>query len=189
MAKRTQPLQTTLTVKDIAERTKRPGEELQTAIDRLRNWSDQGLISQIGEESPGKGRARRYGHDALLEAALLEVLTGAIGIPAAQAAPHLRAIKKEVAKDWEKAGPFQPGPPVPVIMVATLEGSPGQNSLDQPWLVISRYTGNPGTLTRRVLLKELPQHLQHPQTKRYDAHTMIDLQLMFKRLLRPMKEV
>jgi hypothetical protein len=186
MVRHAQPLQTLLSVKDVAERVKRPGEELQTAIDRLRNWTDEGLISQIGEKHPGKGRARRYGRDTLLEAALLEVLTSAIGIPAAQAAPYLRNLKKEVATDWEKAGPFQPGPPVPVIAYSTLERLPGRNSLDRPVLVISKATGKGGTRVGRVLLKNLLQLLQ---PERYDGHIIVDLQLMFERLLRPVKEI
>jgi hypothetical protein len=187
MTNRSQALQ--LTVKDIAERIRRPGEELQVTIDRLRNWTDQNLIHQVGEKNPGTGRARRYGRDTLLEAALLDVLTSAVGMPAVLAVPYLRGIKKLIAEDWEKAGPLRPGSPLPAITVGTLDGVSGRNSLDQPFLVIGKLIGKPGTVAGRVLLKDLPQHLQHPQSKRYDAHILIDLQLMFERLLRPLEEI
>jgi hypothetical protein len=178
-----------LSVKDIALRVRRSDEKLQVTIDRLRNWTDQGLIHQIGEKNPGTGRARHYGRDALLEVALLEVLTGAAGMSAARAVPYMRSIKKLIAEDWEKAGPLRPGSPLPAITVGTLDGVSGRNSLDQPFLVIGKLIGKPGTMARRVLLKDLPQHLQHPQSKRYDAHILIDLQLMFERLLRPLEEI
>jgi hypothetical protein len=186
MATRSQPLQT-LSVKDIAQRVRRPGEELQVTIDRLRNWTDQNLIHQVGSKNPGTGRARRYTRDALLEAALLEVLTnpdGHIEMLAVRAVAYMRAIKKLVAEDWQKAGPVRPGPPLPAITVATLEGAPGRNSLDRPFLVIGKSTGG-GTRAARVLLKDLPQHLQ---PERYDAHILIDLQPAFERLLRPLEE-
>jgi hypothetical protein len=172
MTKHSRPLQT-LSVKDIARGIKRPHEELQAAIDRLRNWTDLGLIHQVGEKNPGTGRARRYSHDTLLEAALLDVLTGAVGMPAVLAVPHLRGIKKQlIAEDWK----------------AALEGVSGQDSLDRPFLVIGRLIGERGTLTTRVLLKDLPQHLQHLLAKRYDAHVLIDLRLIFDRLLRPLDD-
>jgi hypothetical protein len=188
MTTRSHPLQT-LSVKDIAERIKRPGEELQVTVDRLRNWTDQGLIHQVGEKNPGKGRARRYGRDALLEAALLEVLTdpeNQIEMPAVRAAAYLRAVKKEIAADWEEAGPLRPGPPAPAITYASLEGAPGGNSLDRPFLVIGRSHGKGGTRAARVLLRDLPHHLQ---PERYPAHILIDLQLTFEQLLRPVEGV
>jgi hypothetical protein len=182
MTTRSQP---TLSVRDIAERVRRPGEELQVTIDRLRNWTDQNLIHQVGEKNPGKGRARVYGRDSLLEAALLEALTG-FGIPAVHAAGVLRETKKRIAEDWAKAGPLRPGPPVPAITYATLESLPGRNSLDRPVLLLSKSTGKGGTRVGRVLLKDLLGHLQ---PERYDGHIVIDLQLMFERLLRPLEEV
>ena len=171
MTIRSQPLQ--LSVKDIADAIQRPGERLEAVIDKVRFWSDQGLIHQVGERNPGKGRARRYNRDSLLEAALLEVLTNVVGMPAVLAAPYMRAIKKLVAEDWEKA----------------LEDAPGRNSLDQPFLVISKLHGKGGTQVARVLLKDLLQHHLRPPTNRYDAHITIDLQLMFERLQRPLEEI
>jgi hypothetical protein len=182
MATRSQPLQ--LFVKDIAERVRRPGEELQATIDRLRNWTDQNLIHTVGEKNPGTGRARRYGRNSLLEAALLEALNR-LGIPAVHATAVLRETKKLVAADWQKAGPLRPGPPVPTIMVGTLEGAPGRNSLDRPFLVIGAATGKGGTRVARVLLKDLAQHLR---PERYDDYILIDLEPKFERLLRPLVE-
>jgi hypothetical protein len=176
MTIRSQPLQ--LSVKDIADAIQRPGERLEAVIDKVRFWSDQGLIHQVGERNPGKGRARRYNGENLLEAGLLEVLTNVVAMPAVLAAPYMRAIKKLIAEDWANA--LRSGQPVPAITVAPA---------DRPFLVISKLHGKSGTTVARLAAKDLSQHHMRPQTQRYDAHITIDLQLMFERLLSPLEEV
>lgn len=172
-----------ISVKDIAERIQRPGETLQTAIDRVRNWTKEGLLSLAGEKNPGTGRARRYSRDALLEASLLNILND-IGIPAARAAPWMRALKKEVDKHWKKAGPFQPGPPIRKFH--TLEGLPGRNSPDRPLLLLSKSVGKDQLVVTGLKLSDLQKALLQ---ERYDLHTIIDIHLMFDRLLTPLEEI
>ena len=46
----------TITAKDIAEKIKKPGEKRQVAVDRLKNWTREGLLKPTGEKHPGKGR-------------------------------------------------------------------------------------------------------------------------------------
>src|SRR5690242_8780479 len=72
----------TLTVRDIAERVQRPGEDLGAVVDRLRNWTKEGLLEPIGERNPGTGRKRLYPEQTIIDAALLTVLTEAVGMPA-----------------------------------------------------------------------------------------------------------
>src|SRR5258708_33650273 len=79
----------TVTAKDIAEKIQRPGEELQVAVDRLRNWTREGLIKPVGTKHPGKGRAKQYPRKAIFEAGLLQLLIDCTGIGAVGAAPLL----------------------------------------------------------------------------------------------------
>jgi uncharacterized protein YciI len=175
---------TSLSVKDIAEKVQRIDESLQAAVDRLRNWTKEGLLSTAGEKHPGTGRPRKYSRDALLEAALLEILTGNIGMSAARAAPSLKAIKKLLEPKWQASGPYQPGQPR--RMYHTREGLPGRNTLGRDVLVLSKAVGKKGLVIAVIQLQHLQEHLQ---PERYDAHIIIDLQLMFDRLLMPLEEV
>jgi hypothetical protein len=63
----------TLTVRDIAERIRRPNEDITAVIDRLRDWTDVGLLEVVkdSDQNPGKGHARRYPEIAVVDAALL----------------------------------------------------------------------------------------------------------------------
>ena len=63
----------TLTVRDIAERIRRPSEDITPVIDRLRGWTDIGLLKIVedSDQNPGKGRAREYPETAVADAALL----------------------------------------------------------------------------------------------------------------------
>ena len=96
---------TTVSVKDIAEKIQRPDEPLQSAIDRLRNWTKEGLIVPSGEKHPGTGRARQYPRKVLFEAALLQVLIDCTGIAAVSAADLLNHAKIQIAP-LIKAGEF-----------------------------------------------------------------------------------
>jgi hypothetical protein len=80
----------TLTISEIAERIRSPDEELGAVIDRLKNWVKEGLLQPIGEKNPGTGRHRRFPETALIDAAILHVLTDQIGMQAVKA----RALSK-----------------------------------------------------------------------------------------------
>ena len=72
------------TASDIAKRIKRPKEPLGAAVARFKNWAKSGLIKQVGARNPGTGRKKRYAESALAKAFLLQVLTDALGAPAAR---------------------------------------------------------------------------------------------------------
>jgi hypothetical protein len=65
----------TLSVRDIANRVRRPHEEMMTVVDRIRGWSDVGLIEVWGSKFPGTGSRRSYGPEAIIDAVILTALT------------------------------------------------------------------------------------------------------------------
>lgn len=93
----------TFSVKDIAQRVCGPNESLQTAIDRIRNWTKEGLVKPVGEAHPGKGRARQYDQWGMIDAALLQVLTECTGMPAVKVQPMLEAAREHLIKNWPRA--------------------------------------------------------------------------------------
>src|ERR1022692_3080470 len=74
-----------LTVRDIAKRIRRDDEDLEVVVNRLRNWTKEGLLQFSGDKHPGTGKARLYPEYAVIDALVLSALT-AIGIPAVRAA-------------------------------------------------------------------------------------------------------
>jgi hypothetical protein len=73
---------TTLTVSEIAKRIQEPGEALAVVVERLRNWTKEGLIRPTGKRNPGTGRRRRYPQRAVIDAAILSKLSLFFGIAA-----------------------------------------------------------------------------------------------------------
>jgi hypothetical protein len=73
------------TISEIAERIRKPGEEVGAVIDRLKNWVKEGLLQPIGEKNPGTGRHRLFPESALIDALVLHVLTDQIGMQAVKA--------------------------------------------------------------------------------------------------------
>jgi hypothetical protein len=74
-----------LTVREIAKRIRRDDEDLDVVVNRLRNWTKEGLLELAGDKHPGIGRSRHYPDHAVIDALVLSALT-AIGIPAVRAA-------------------------------------------------------------------------------------------------------
>jgi hypothetical protein len=70
---------TTLTVRDIAQRIQKPGEELRTAVDRVRNWTKEGLLKPVGDTHPGTGRKKQYSEKAAIRALILQAISDATG--------------------------------------------------------------------------------------------------------------
>jgi hypothetical protein len=64
-------------VREIADHVRRPHEEMGTVVDRIRGWSDVGLIGVLGAKFPGTGSRRRYGPEAIIDAVILTALTDA----------------------------------------------------------------------------------------------------------------
>jgi hypothetical protein len=73
-----------LTVRDIAKRIRRDDEDLEVVVNRLRNWTKEGLLQFSGDKHPGTGKTRLYPKSAVIDALVLNALT-AIGIPAVRA--------------------------------------------------------------------------------------------------------
>jgi hypothetical protein len=71
-----------LTVSELAERVRRPEEDLSALIARLRNWTKEGLLTPEGDPHPGIGRSRLYPETAVADARALAMLADIIGIPA-----------------------------------------------------------------------------------------------------------
>jgi hypothetical protein len=73
-----------LTVRDVAKRIRRDDEDLEVVVNRLRNWTKEGLLQFLGDKHPGTGKTRLYPEYAVIDALVLSALT-AIGIPAVRA--------------------------------------------------------------------------------------------------------
>src|SRR2546428_8793194 len=73
-----------LTVRDVAKRIRRDDENLEVVVNRLRNWTKEGLLEFSGGKHPGTGKTRFYPEYAVIDALVLSALT-AIGIPAVRA--------------------------------------------------------------------------------------------------------
>lgn len=61
-------------VSDIAEKIKRPDEDIGQAITRVRNWTKEGLLKPSGKANPGSGRTRKYSKATLRDAVLMQAL-------------------------------------------------------------------------------------------------------------------
>ncbi len=84
---------------EIAEKIQRPGEDLESAINRLKSWVREGLFDKFLQDAePGTGRARQYSREALFDAFLLEVLTQTLKAPAKSFEPHLRFLRYGLVK-------------------------------------------------------------------------------------------
>ncbi|MGY3409147.1 hypothetical protein ACVWZV_005260 [Bradyrhizobium sp. GM5.1] len=81
------------TVSDIAERIKRPDEEIGQAITRVRNWTKEGLIHPVGQANPGTGRAREYSQEALIDAFLIDAFVQCFGSAAVSVPQYLKRIR------------------------------------------------------------------------------------------------
>jgi DNA-binding transcriptional MerR regulator len=64
-----------ITVKELAERIRRPDEPLHAVIRRVRDWTRQGLLNPAGKRNPGTGHHRRYDEPAAMNALALSALT------------------------------------------------------------------------------------------------------------------
>jgi hypothetical protein len=81
------------TVSDIAEKIKRPDEDLGQATTRVRNWTKEGLLKPSGKANPGSGRARKYSKATLRDAVLMQALVNA-GISATWSSWLVRKIRE-----------------------------------------------------------------------------------------------
>lgn len=60
--------------KEIATRIAPTEDAVQSAFERIRHWTREGLLSPEGEENPGTGRKRLYGENEIKKARLFNAL-------------------------------------------------------------------------------------------------------------------
>jgi hypothetical protein len=148
----------TLTVSEIAERIRRPHEDMRAAGDRIRNWTREGLLNPVGEKHPGTGKVRRYPQSALLEAAFLQVITDCTGVAAVAAGELLGHAKKIFGR-------------------ATKDGT-----LQESMLIISKSVGDSRWTMRHELSADVPIFLASDP---HDTHTIIGLKKLVDHIQLP----
>jgi hypothetical protein len=145
----------TISVKDIALKILQPGETMESAVNRIKNWTREGLITPVGDRHPGTGRARQYPRKVLYEAALLQKLIDCTGIGAIEAGPLLKEVKKRADV---------------TSLVSEIRGA------GMPVLVICRSSGEGKWGIAVGQLEEFPKiALKNP----HDTYTIVDLKRLF----------
>jgi hypothetical protein len=141
----------TVTVSEIAERIRRPHEDLRATGDRIRNWTREGLLVPIGEKNPGTGKVRHYPEAALMQAALIQVIVDCTGVAAVAAGDLL----KEANQIFERAK---------------------SGHLEDSLLIISKSVGTSRWTMSHVRSEKLPAFLARA---RDDTHTIVVLSRLF----------
>ena len=70
----------TLTVSEIAEGLKPIAPDTSSTLNRIRHWFREQMLLPVDQEHAGSGKHRRFGADAVYDAAVLHVLTDT-GLP------------------------------------------------------------------------------------------------------------
>ncbi|MBR1153150.1 hypothetical protein [Bradyrhizobium sp. JYMT SZCCT0428] len=69
-----------LTVRELAERIASKDDSLSTITERIRHWTDEDMLTVIGDKNPGTGKKRLYDpKKALVEALILTIMSEAVG--------------------------------------------------------------------------------------------------------------
>ena len=137
----------TVTVSEIAERIRRPHEDLRATGDRIRNWTREGLLTPIGEKNPGTGKVRRYPESALMQAALIQVIVDCTGVAPLAAGDLL----KDANRIFERAS---------------------EGGLEDHLLIISKSVGDSRWTMSHVRSEKFPAFLARA---RQDTHTIVVL--------------
>jgi DNA-binding transcriptional MerR regulator len=147
----------TLTVGDIADKIRRPHEDVRIAGDRIRNWTREGLLAPIGEKNPGTGKVRRYPETALRDAALIQVITDCTGVAAVAAGDLLQEARAMFARMKE-------------------------GDLQSAALVISKSVGDTKWTMSHVSIEKIAQYLTK---SRHDSHTIIKVNKLLQNIQSP----
>jgi len=124
----------TLTVSDIAAALAPIAPDVAGTVQRIRHWTREQALRPAELEHAGPGKHRRYSGDAVYNAAVLHVLTGA-GLPVS----HSRFLKDAMrwaaskAAKWKKArdkGETLALPPMIIGVTAKGEVQIGEESKD-----------------------------------------------------------
>ncbi len=67
----------TLTVAELADVIRRPDADRAAVVERLRTWTDAGLLEPAGERNPGTGKPRQYDDTTAFDAGILNALADA----------------------------------------------------------------------------------------------------------------
>jgi hypothetical protein len=143
-----------MTVSELAEQVRRPGEDLPALIAKLRNWTKEGLLAPEGDPHPGIGRSRVYPETAVADARALAVLADVIGIP---------AVKSKSFSDF--------------FEFARKEF--GQESIAHRCFGVSKSLDGTVAEVWTVKRERLDRELQ---LSKYPAHIVIDLKKYFEQL-------
>lgn len=103
-----------LTVGEIAKRIQEPGEDLTVVVDRLRNWTGEGLLKTL-DHNPGTGRKRLYPERALIDAAILSRLTRYFGVRAPQVSPLFSGVLDLVVRQVPKTKVASEADPAQIV--------------------------------------------------------------------------
>ena len=95
-----------LTVAQLADVIGRPDADRAAVVERLRTWTDAGLLKPAGERNPGTGKPRQYDDAVAFDAAILNSLADA-GFPIGKARYFMVVmLLAQRAKDaWERKRP------------------------------------------------------------------------------------
>jgi hypothetical protein len=183
----------TVTVGEIAQRIKEPGEELSAIVDRLRSWTKEGLLKPLGKRKPGTGVKRVYAERAIIDAAILSLLSRHYGAASpkmlslfAGALAGLDAALDKAVSQLSKVKPAEEELEQDVyLIVGMLQGQQGVPSA--PWQIISDI--------QYVDFDRLSRSIKHGPPKRLlkipalmGDGLFINLTLLFKRLGVPLAE-
>ncbi len=131
---------------------------MRIAGDRIRNWTREGLLEPVGEKNPGTGKVRRYPESALIDAALLQVITDCTGIAAVAAGMLLKEARAIFAR-MKKAGDLQSAA-----------------------LVISKSVGDTKWTMNHVKAEKIAQYLS---ADAHDTHTVIQVNKLLRHIQSP----
>lgn len=164
-----------VSVREIARHIQRPGETLQVATDRVRNWSKEGLLPVEGAKNPGRGRARIYTEEALLKAGLLNIITD-VGIPTSRLVPTLHLIMSVIVDQWHRS-----------LNVEKLRKQSSLRKRSPPnplLLVLEKSVGESDVIANLVPSNDIPSLFV---SSHRDLCVLIDLDMLFKRLKTPLE--
>jgi hypothetical protein len=141
------------TVGELAEKVRRPGENMPALLARLRNWTKEGLLVPEGDRNPGAGRSRVYPEKAVAIARAIGVLADVVGVAAVKSRSFEFFLEH----------------------AATMFAKPPATEL---FMIISRpLNGDGGTVAGVVNLEDLELHFK---TSIHPAHIVVDVKKYFE---------
>ncbi len=90
-----------LSVSELVDRIKQPGDDVDTLMARVRGWTRDGLLEPEGDVNTGTGNRRLYPDEAAIDAAILNLLADA-GLPGVRAKPYFKDLFAEVRAELRR---------------------------------------------------------------------------------------